>query len=883
MASTIRIKRSATSGNPSTLSAGELAYSGLTDNGTNGGDRLYIGFGAETNGNAANHFVVGGKYFTDKLDHAPGALVADSAVIVDSNRKIDELFVDNLGFNANTISSTDTNGEINIVPNGTGDVFVTADTTIFGDSNSAATITTNGTGGLTLSTNSGTNSGTIVIDEGVDGDISITPDGIGEVNITNVDIDGGSIDNVAIGSTTPISEIDVDNLKLDGNSIISTNTDGVVRIAPNGDGDFQVESDKFRLGSQDENVVFTTFGAGDLTISTNNGNDSGTILIPTGENENITIKPDGVGDVVLSADTTVVGDLDTLAKITTQGTGTLVIDTNDGVNTGTITLNQGVDGNIVIEPDGTGRTIAHNLFVDDGSTERSIQEFIEDISGGQIQGTTDVINVSYNDSAGTTTIDLIETGVTASSYGSQTKIPTFTVDADGRLTDAGEVDVATELSISADSGTSTVDLLNDLLVFTGGTSVSTDITTSTVGEVTTHTLNVDVDDASTTVKGIASFDSSNFEVSSGTVSAQDITLGSSTLTLGSTTSSIAGLNQLDVDNIRINGNTIFSTDIDGDIILSPDASTQTAPGSVNVDDSRIINLNNPIDPKDAANKRYVDDVAQGLQALPAADLATTANLNATYDNGTDGVGATLTSDTNGAFPTIDGIQLQLNENILVKNQTNLFENGSYVLTQIGDVSNPWILERCFFCDEVDEIRGAFEFVTQGTQFGNTGFVATVPVDFVIGSTDPTSDTNGFTNRGDIVWVQFSGSGTFTAGTNLNLDGTEFNLNDNIAITDLESSGTAEFTSLDALVLDTGNNVVSAPFRVSGGAAFESDTVIEGIAMFTDTTDSVSLDTGAIVVDGGAAINKTVYVGDDLVGSGVATSEIDRFTIDGGTY
>jgi len=877
MSSTIRIKRSATSGNPSSLAAGELAYSGLTDNGTNGGDRLYIGFGTETNGNAANHFVIGGKYFTDKLDHAPGALVADSAIIVDNNKKIDEFFVDNLEFNGNTISSTDFNGEINIVPNGTGDVFVTADTTIFGDPNNPAAITTNGVGNLTLSTNSGINSGTINIEQGTDGDISITPDGSGEVNITNINIDGGSI-----GTTTPISEIDVDNLKLDGNSIVSTNTDGVVRIAPNGFGDFQVESDKFRLGSQDENVVFTTFGAGDLTISTNNGSDSGTILIPAGENENITINPDGVGNVVLSADTTVVGDLDTLAKITTQGTGTLVIDTNDGVNTGTITLNQGVDGNIVIEPNGTGRTIAHNLFVDDGSTERSIQEFIEDISGGQIQGTTDVINVSYNDSAGTTTIDLFETGVTTGSYGSQTKIPTFTVDADGRLTDASEVDVATELSISSDSGTSTVDLLNDLLAFTGGTSVSTDITTSTVGETTTHTLNVDVENASTTVKGIASFDSSNFDVSSGAVSSKDITLGSSTLTLGSTTSTIDGLNQIDVDNIRINGNTIFSTDTDGDIILSPDSSTQTAPGSVNVDDSRIINLNNPIDPKDAANKRYVDDVAQGLQALPAADLATTANLDATYDNGTNGVGATLTSNTNGAFPTIDGIQLELNENILVKNQTNLIENGSYVLTQVGDASNPWVLERCFFCDEVDEIRGAFEFVTQGSQFGNTGFVATVPIDFVIGSTDPTSDTNGFTNRGDIVWVQFSGSGTFTAGTNLNLDGTEFNLNDDIAITDLESS-TAEFTSLDALVLDTGNNVVSAPFKVSGGAAFESDTVIEGIAMFTNTSDSVSLDTGAVVVDGGAAINKTVYVGDDLVGSGVATSEIDRFTIDGGTY
>ena len=70
MAAIVRIKRSATSGNPTTLGAGELAYSGLTDNGSNGGDRLYVGFGTETAGNAANHFVIGGKYFTDIIDAA---------------------------------------------------------------------------------------------------------------------------------------------------------------------------------------------------------------------------------------------------------------------------------------------------------------------------------------------------------------------------------------------------------------------------------------------------------------------------------------------------------------------------------------------------------------------------------------------------------------------------------------------------------------------------------------------------------------------------------------------------------------------------------------------------------------------------------------------
>jgi hypothetical protein len=122
MAAVIRIKRSNVSGNPATLRAGELAYSALPDNGSNGGDRLYIGMGTETAGNAANHFVIGGKFFTDRLDHTAGTLTANKALVADANKKLDELLIDNLSLNGNTFSSTDTNGNIVLAPNGTGKV-----------------------------------------------------------------------------------------------------------------------------------------------------------------------------------------------------------------------------------------------------------------------------------------------------------------------------------------------------------------------------------------------------------------------------------------------------------------------------------------------------------------------------------------------------------------------------------------------------------------------------------------------------------------------------------------------------------------------------------------------------------------------------------------
>lgn len=124
MASIIRIKRSEVSGNPAVLGAGELAYSGADHTNIAGGDRLYIGMGTETAGNAVNHVVIGGKFFTDMLDHAKGVLTANSALVVDANSKLDNLKVDNLDLNGNTISTLDVNGDLFITPNGTGKTVV---------------------------------------------------------------------------------------------------------------------------------------------------------------------------------------------------------------------------------------------------------------------------------------------------------------------------------------------------------------------------------------------------------------------------------------------------------------------------------------------------------------------------------------------------------------------------------------------------------------------------------------------------------------------------------------------------------------------------------------------------------------------------------------
>jgi len=110
--------------------------------------------------------------------------------------------IGNINLNGNSITSTDTNGNLALTPNGTGDVQLDADTVRVGDSNADVTITTNGTGDLTLNTNSGSSSGVITIADGADGNIAITPNGTGEVDISKVDIDGGAIDGTVIGANS---------------------------------------------------------------------------------------------------------------------------------------------------------------------------------------------------------------------------------------------------------------------------------------------------------------------------------------------------------------------------------------------------------------------------------------------------------------------------------------------------------------------------------------------------------------------------------------------------------------------------------------------------------------------------------------------------------
>lgn len=181
--------------------------------------------------------------------------------------------VDNLKLDGNTLSSTNSNGNIVLAPNGSGDVQIDADSLRVGDTNVDAVITTNGTGNLTLNTNAGTNSGSITIEDGVDGNIVLVPNGSGKVGIANsapsytLDVTGGGkftqlyptvVSNGSVSGSvgTDVSTGQIFDVTLTGNIILSNPTnaaDGVTvrwRITQDGTGGHFVSLDtEFQIPS----------------------------------------------------------------------------------------------------------------------------------------------------------------------------------------------------------------------------------------------------------------------------------------------------------------------------------------------------------------------------------------------------------------------------------------------------------------------------------------------------------------------------------------------------------------------------------------------------------------------------------------------------------
>jgi len=184
--------------------------------------------------------------------------------------------------------------------------------------------------------------------------ISITN---GVVAFTGTQATGNELENVVEDTTPQLGG----NLDVNGNSIVSV-SNGDIELAPNGTGAVILYSSTVEVGVNNTNVTVTTPGTSDLTLNTNGGTNSGSITIQDGTNGNITIEPNGTGHVHLVANALRLGDLNSEARISTYGTGNLVLTTNEGNDPDpTITIGNGANANITLTPSGTGSIVLDGL------------------------------------------------------------------------------------------------------------------------------------------------------------------------------------------------------------------------------------------------------------------------------------------------------------------------------------------------------------------------------------------------------------------------------------------------------------------------------------------------------------------------------------------
>ena len=375
MASIIRVKRSTGTTAPGSLQFGELGLTIGTGTQANKGERLFVG------DNSGNVDVVGGRYFTDLMVHAPGTVASVTnpttaangfVAILDQNRKVDVWNVDNLTLDGNTFSSTDTNGDINIDPNGSGEIVIPDDTFLtFGtgkdskieyDENGTDQLNITGADvriNITTQSNS-KDTGALIVEGGVGIEKNLNVGG--NLNITGIVTFS---DHIRLPDNKEIRLGDSNDLKLvhNGTDSVISNTTNDLNIINTGDDINITAADDFTLKVQGSEDAITAIGNGAVSLFFDNVNKAQTRI-------------DGFNvDGTLETNNFVVVGVSTITGKIFQ-TGGIEID-NIGISSNRIETRAGGGNQLTIDPYPSG-----------GSNEGTVI-----IKGDlQVDGTTTTVN-----------------------------------------------------------------------------------------------------------------------------------------------------------------------------------------------------------------------------------------------------------------------------------------------------------------------------------------------------------------------------------------------------------------------------------------------------------------------------------------------------------